>query len=175
MMKRLFTEQPIVYVDMDGTLARWEAVDVKETFRRGYYAGRTPEPEMVHLIRMLKARGVDVRILSCAYANGYAAPEKNRWLDVQGLSDIPRIFVPYGEDKADYIPRFSGAILIDDYSPNLFAWEAQGNVGVKFYNGINGTHGTWRGASLDWRMTGEEMMERLFALMRPAAYQVALA
>ena len=156
----------MIFVDMDGVLAKWDtSASLEDTYEEGYFSRREEETKITELIRMLKKLGHKVAILSAVYPTGTAAADKNGWLDKHGLSDIRRIFVPYGEDKAAYIPKqeLEPMILIDDYSRNLHAWEQAGNVGVKFMNGINGTRGTWKGRAINHNMTAVEM----FAVISP--------
>ncbi len=152
-----------IYVDMDGVLAKWNSeATIEDTRRRGYFAEREPEEKMVNLVQTLRKLGVNVCVLSAVYSNGYAAAEKNQWLDTVFDPTLDRIFVPYGNNKADYITAGSESVLIDDYSENLRMWEQNGNSrGVKLYNGINGTHGTWKGKSINLDMSVGEMIETL--------------
>ena len=155
----------MVFVDMDGVLAKWDTTaSLEDTYTAGYFARREEEVRITALIRMLVASGHKVAILSAVYPAGTAAAEKHGWLDMIGLPDIRRIFVPYGEDKHRYIPELSEPmILVDDYSRNLHAWQQAGHIAVKYYNGINGTHGTWKGRAIDHSMTAAEM----FAVISP--------
>ena len=60
--------------------------------------------------------------------------------------------MPYGVPKLDYIilREDTTNILIDDFSKNLHEWEkGKNNIGIKYYNGINGNHGTWKGNSIN--------------------------
>lgn len=149
----------MIFIDMDGVLARWNAqASIEDTYQPGYFLAREVESKIVTLIRMLIGTGKKVAILSAVYPTGSAKADKHKWLDSIGLPDIRRIFVPYGEDKHKYIPKLSEPmLLLDDYSKNLHAWEKAGYVGVKFYNGINGTKGTWKGLSVTADMAPEEM------------------
>ena len=151
-----------IYIDMDGVLAEWNAdATIEDTKKRGYFSKRKPEPSIVDLIKALKKLEAHVCILSAVYQNGYAAVEKSEWLDAIVGDDVDRIFVPYGEDKSDYISGGKGNILIDDFSENLRAWEQSVNVGVKFYNGINGTKGSWKGRFIRKGMSIGEMIAAL--------------
>ena len=159
-----------VFVDLDGVLARWNAeASVEDTFTPGFFLTREPEPEAIAAVRLMREKGLDVYILSCVYQNGLAEPEKDVWLAKAGLSDIPRIFVPYGKRKSDYAGTADVSVLLDDYSRNLHEWKAEGNIGCKFYNGINGTHGTWDGYSVSCNMTAEEIAAEITAIVREQA------
>lgn len=148
----------MIFIDMDGVLAKWEETSIEETFKPGYFARREVEGKIAELIHRLMAAGKNVAILSAVYTEGTAWADKESWLKSHGLGDIPRIFVPYGEDKNKYIvPDEHIPVLVDDFSKNLHAWTRAGYRGVKFYNGINGHHGTWTGYSIDHRMTVDQM------------------
>ena len=151
-----------IYIDMDGVIAKW-CVDasVEDTKKKGYFANREPEKKIVSLVNALRKLGIHVCILSAAYTNGYAAEEKSDWLDRVFDKALDRIFVPYGDNKSDYISSNADSILIDDYSENLRQWEKAGSKGVKFYNGINGNKGTWKGKSIDLSMSVDEMIDSL--------------
>ena len=154
---------------MDGVLAKWENVSLEETFLPGYFLSRQPEPSVIEAVKNMYEMGIDISILSCAYDNGIAGPEKAKWLELNGLGMIPRIFVPYGKDKSDFIEEADVNVLLDDYSRNLPEWKAKGNLGFKFYNGINGTHGTWSGYSVNYRMSAKEIMIALTSIGRAYA------
>lgn len=137
-----------IYFDMDGVTAKWETIPADKTKERGYFLNLTPEPCIVALINALRALGANVCMLSAVWSD-IAAEEKSIWLNKVFDENLNRIFVPYGANKADYISGGSGALLIDDYSPNLFKWAESGNLAIKFYNGINGKNGTWKGPSIN--------------------------
>ena len=159
-----------VFVDLDGVLARWNAeASVEDTYAPGFFLTREPEPEAIEAVRLMRERGLDVYILTCAYQNGLAEPEKDAWLAKVGLSDIPRIFVPYGKRKSDYVGMADVSVLLDDYSKNLHEWKAEGKIGCKFYNGINGTHGTWNGYSVCYGMTAEQITAVITAIVKKQA------
>lgn len=163
------------YVDMDGVVARWCLEDTTyDTFQPGYFLSRTPEPELVRLVKMLRDKGKNVFILSSVYQNGYAEKEKRRWLSIQGIGDVPKVFVPYGENKADYTDSPNTCnILLDDFSKNLLEWEEAGNLGFKLYNGINGNYGKWKGNCLHIRMTAETMFRVLTSVSEAWAKEKA--
>ena len=138
-------ESLTVYVDMDGCLAKWdENASFADTYRGGFFLSRLPEERLIEAVIILFERGVDVRICSKVY-NRRAAIEKTIWLRNHGLGLIPTIFVPYDENKSDYIKKTGINLLVDDYSENLREWQKAGNAAIKFRNPINGTKGTWQG------------------------------
>lgn len=149
----------MIYIDMDGVLAKWDwDASLEDTFQPGYFARRIPEKNVVELIKRLKEESsFPVTILSAVYTNGYAAKEKRTWLDTIGLSDTPAIFVPYGQKKEEYVEKDPANVLIDDFSQNLRSWENAGFTGIKFFNERNGSHGTWNGYSIKYNMQPVKM------------------
>ncbi len=163
---------PIVCVDMDGTLAEWKNMTipaqiptdkinkiVRDTlYTEGYYFNLKPYKNMVKAIKEL-SKECEVFITSCVlpendnYPNSHPEDDKNKWLDkyLPEIDSAHRIFVPDGEPKRKYIPfePHSKVILLDDYTKNLKDWTFDGNAkGIKVLNGINDTHGSWMGSRL---------------------------
>ncbi len=171
-----------IFIDMDGVLARWnEFASEEETHEKGYFINRDTELSAVTLARMLKDAGENVSILSSVYQDEHSINEKTEWLERNGLGDLPRIFVPYGEAKNDYIPDGNN-ILIDDYSRNLRSWEKAGYTAIKFMNGINNRPklkmagdtvtihvDSWDGYSIDHRMTPKQMFTVVMAVAKEVA------
>lgn len=153
-----------IYFDMDGVLAVWRNVSVEETFTPGFFLSAYVDQKILMVIRMLMDTGYDVRILSIAY-NKRCRKEKRAWLNNVGLSKIKSVFVPYGRSKTDYVSE-KNAILIDDFTKNLNEWQqcSPSYVGVKYYNGINGTKGTWRGNYITFQMTPGKIYEKIIEL-----------
>ena len=164
--------KPKFFIDMDGVLAVWNPnATEEETHEKGYFLQRDVELSVVAFVRLLLSRGYDVSILSSVYQDEHSISEKEKWLDSVGLDDVPRIFVPYGEDKHKYIDTTGILpVLIDDFSKNLTAWENEGYLAIKFFNGINNMPklkivdgkievkmDTWKGYSIDNRMTPQMM------------------
>ncbi len=144
---------------MDGVLAKWDSNTSSEgTKVKGYFLAREPEMIITELVNALIAIGSPVCILSAVW-NEDCAKEKSIWLDKYINPNVNRIFVPYGTNKADYISGGRGNILIDDFTQNLKSWKESGNIPIKFYNGINGTKGTYIGSSINYKMTLGEILE----------------
>lgn len=155
---------PVFSFDMDGVIAKWSTeASLEDTFMAGYFAAREVESVMADVVKRMIREKMNVNILSSAYSNGLAVPEKNRWLDRYiGTKGYTRTFVPYGEDKHLHMPHGCVNVLVDDYSKNLHAWvanaaEGEKNIGFKFYNGINGNHGTWTSYSVSNKMSADEI------------------
>lgn len=161
-----------IYFDMDGVLAKWNAdASLEDTFERGYFRKREVEWKIKKVIRELYDEGYPVHILTAAYVEGTAVSDKMAWLDKQELGDIPAIMAAYGSRKSDFVPG-GRHILIDDFTRNLFEWEEDGHVGVKFYNGINGTHGHWGGYSIDRNQTPQQMATIIKAIFTTSLKQI---
>lgn len=147
-------EKTRFFIDMDGTLDKWQPVaSEEELLEKGFYRNLKPNLDMVQSAQNLISMGFDVYILSCVLPQSqYAEREKREWLK-QYIPELPKekyIFVPYGENKADYLkqnysPITKNDYLIDDYTKNLLEWKEFGGTGVKYLNGINDTRGTWQG------------------------------
>ena len=149
----------MIYFDMDGVLAVFEKdAPIEDIFdpEGDYFRHCDPDWLMIRLLLKLEEDGLDVAILTQSPA-GNAMRDKKDWAKDKGLGKIPIILVPYGQDKAEYIKKDEVNVLIDDYTRNLRLWEAAGHVGIKYYNGKNGAHGTWRGYSLYQNMTVNQM------------------
>lgn len=164
--------KPVYYIDMDGVIAVWnQNASEEETHENGYFLNRDVELSAIAFVRMLKDSGADVRILSSVYMDDHSSEDKSMWLVQNGLGDLPKTFVPYGHDKHAYINDENGfPVLIDDYSKNLIAWEEEGYLAFKFFNGVNNmprlkvkdgtiqiSTDTWTGYSIDRRMSPAQM------------------
>lgn len=153
-----------LYFDMDGVLAKWNPnVSTEDTFKKGYFLNPEPDTLMIELAKEMRNQpGVRVYILTAVYDNGYAEEEKKQWLINNGLSNFSFVYVPYGLDKASAVNQSVKSFLIDDYSVNLHNWEKHKNFfGIKYYNGFNGTNGTWLGDVLYYDMLLENAKSAL--------------
>ena len=140
-----------IFIDMDGTINKWEYVGYDELYREGFFLTRTPDLFALHTVKsLIKSGEYDVYVLSaCLMDSDYALDEKNAWLDYY-LPEIPpekRIFLPCGSelDKSKGIPGGirDTDILIDDYTYNCKAWEEAGGKAIKYMNDLNNSKGTW--------------------------------
>ena len=155
-------KKPVYYFDLDGVTFLFKKVSVEETMKPRFFIDKMEkDPLITFVIRKMFENGEDVRFLSKYYTETNALAEKKESLVLNKLSDIPAVFVPYTENKFDYVNKNEFNVLIDDFSPNLFEWKKNGGVGIKYYNGVNGTKGTWRSYSVNRYMTADECINTI--------------
>lgn len=173
MNKRLF-------VDMDGVLCEFNKnASIEEVATKGYFAKCVPQMSVISAIRsllerfLLENKNTEVYILSSVFMDDHSVEDKNQWLDENGLLGINnehRLFVPYGQSKSRYLYDTVGIgeddFLLDDFSKNLHEWHG---VGIKLYNGINGTKGTWTGYSVNARSSSEVIKNTIMGIMQFAS------
>lgn len=161
-----------LFVDMDGTLAKYQSVDTMELlFEKGYFLNLEPQQNVVDAIKKIIQEHPEkpVYIMSSVLSDSkYALQEKNEWLD-KYLPEIDRehrIFPPCGENKLDYVPNGirSTDFLLDDYTNNLTLWEPPAK-GIKLLNGINHTNETWKGSMLRYDKESEQLAEDIVRVM----------
>jgi 5'(3')-deoxyribonucleotidase len=152
-----------IFVDMDGVLVPFDTTkSIEEVAKPGYSLGL---PKMENMCKALKelSKYYNVRILS-SVLHDTAIRDKREWLRNNFNEDFAfdALFVPYGTSKNDIIKKISDKsrmFLIDDFSKNLHEWEG---VGIKVYNGINGSNGSWKGYSVhsnaDWKIIFNQLV-----------------
>ena len=140
-----------VFFDMDGVLAEYKNVPYEEMLKEGYFGELAPQAEAVEALKLLaEDPGIELYTLSAVIReNPWALGEKQNWLREQlgsSLGSVVSIFPWCGESKASAVPGGIRPtdILIDDYNANLRDWEKSA-VAIKFLNGINNRHGSWKG------------------------------
>lgn len=146
-----------VFVDMDGTLARFHDEDkyLERMWEEGFFEQLKPFDNAVDTVKALASDpNIEVFILSAAIEGEppYCVAQKHAWLDkyLPEIDKSHRIFTGVGENKAELIPHGIRAsdVLIDDYNKNLDEWQTFGGHSIKFVNNINhrGLHGElWQG------------------------------
>lgn len=168
-----------LFVDMDGTLYKWdEHLDDKEKlYKKGYFITCRPHLKMIEGIKTFIKNNPDVEvfILSAYFDDSlYARREKDMSLDyfLPEIKRENRIYVPYGTIKAEFAAMHQkvGKIddtcfLLDDYSKNLHEWEAYGGIGIKCKTKINGTKGTWHGPQIYYKEDDITIAETLKSYM----------
>ncbi len=157
-----------IYVDMDGVTAKFEKASLEEMYADGFFLSRKVVPNVIDCLEKLsRAFDVELYILS-AVISDRAREEKIAW-NKENVPFIPlnhQLYPPYGENKATYLKEKGleigkDDILIDDFSPNLHSWPG---IGIKIYNGINGTHGTWQGYSVHSNMNPKHMCYQVLGI-----------
>ena len=157
------------FLDMDGTLAVWQTGKEDELLQKGYFRNLPPTEFVPPFREFAKQHADQVYILSHCLTEGYADEDKRGWLDeyFPEISEEHRLLLPCGVCKADFVMDLfhldhipGNWVLFDDYSKNLHAWKAAGGTGLKCYNGINGNHGTWKGASAMWSRDITEFIKK---------------
>ncbi len=141
-----------IFVDMDGVLAEFRAIDTLERlYEKGYFLNLSPVYNVIDAVKLLNEDPkFEVFILSAVLTDSkYALDEKNAWLDhyLPEINQEHRVFPSCGESKRNHIPGGvrNSDCLLDDYTKNLLEWEPPAH-GVKLINGINHTHKTWKGS-----------------------------
>lgn len=173
-------KEKALYIDMDGTLARFHDADkmfIEAMWTPGFYVGLKPFENIVAAIKLFIDRNpeVDVHVLSAVLDTDppFIVGEKNEWFDkyLPEIDKEQRIFTKAGEDKSEYIDMFSkDCFLLDDYNKNLYEFEAAGGKGIKFHNDINhrglgefgGSKGNlWEGALVNYDDSPEKICNDL--------------
>ncbi|MDQ0361576.1 5' nucleotidase, NT5C type [Breznakia pachnodae] len=173
MIKEKIAPNRRVFVDMDGTLAEWNNVEVLEQlYEKDYFGSLKPYTNVVDAIKELnKNENIEFFILSKYLPDSkYSLIEKNEWLDkyLPEIEEDKRIFVKDGELKSVIMNERLGLrdsdILIDDYNQNLYEWQSAGGTAIKIKNGINHNRGTWEGLLLsrESNCLAKEMNEIIF-------------
>lgn len=166
-------ERQRLFVDMDGTLAVFQAVDELETlYQEGYFLNLTPHENVVEAVREIIQNHpeVEVNILSAVLSDSqYALQEKNAWLD-KYLPEIDaehRIFGPCGSDKKDWIVGGvkNTDFLLDDYTKNLVDWHPPGR-GIKLLNAINHSRGSWQHDRIRYDREPKDLAEGVVSVIR---------
>ena len=155
-MRRVFSEEPIIFFDQDGTLNRWRWIDINEVKKEGYFKSVLPRENVIDASHILKIRRIPIATYGAAWLDdGHSVDDKNWWMDrfVPHIDISKRIYVPCGSEKVEYFYEKVGRditradILIDDNSDVLRSWEINGGTGIKVRTAENGRFGTWRGFS----------------------------
>lgn len=142
-----FSDKKRLFVDMDGTLARFhdQANYLERMFEKDFFRSLEPFENMVEGVRQFIHDHPDVEVfVLSARVNGeppYCEAEKNAWLDehLPEIDPAHRIYTEVGKSKAEYIPGGIGKndFLLDDYNKGLNLWLYDGGSAIKCHNNIN--------------------------------------
>lgn len=165
------TEKVRLFVDIDGTLAAWRAVDeFEELLAPGFYRDMHPNTNVVRALEILKeSHGDELEIFTLGAIPReakLARNEKDKWLDahVSAVDSEHRIYCFCDERKCDVIPGSirPSDVLLDDYTKNLMEWAKKAKA-LKLLNGVNNSKGTWQGEKVgkytDHRILAEQIYQ----------------
>lgn len=145
-----------LYVDLDGTLARWNKnASFEDLLKEGYFLSLEQERSLVEWINAAALRDKYSIIILSHYLSEsrFALKEKKAWI-WKHLPMVTRwILIPTDQEKGRFIVDMQGHrlckddVLLDDYSKNLIDWEKEGGYGIKWINAVNNSrtsafHGT---------------------------------
>lgn len=145
-----------IFLDMDGTLAKFNVPNALERFatEKGFFA-RLGAYKGIEKINEMVKNG-NVYIIS-ASPNMYADIDKISWLR-KYLPDLPMeniCFCRLGINKAHEIEKVLNikidktCFLLDDYTKNLREWESVGGVGIKRLTKVSdNSRKLWTGLTL---------------------------
>lgn len=141
------SKQKALYVDIDGTLARFHDADkmfIEAMWTPGFYRELRPFENLVEAVRMFIRKHPEVEVFALSAVLDTDPPfvvgEKNAWLNhyVPEIGESNRIFTRAGEDKSKCLDMEQYEChLLDDYNKNLYEFEAAGGHSIKFHNDVN--------------------------------------
>lgn len=142
---KLDPKLPNLFVDMDGTIARFydDPNYLQTMYLPGYYRNLMPYDAALHALRQLSEQKLaNILILSTYWVDTpNTKQEKLEWLE-EHMADIPHIPLIYQIpcDKAEKAVEFLGRplkptdVLFDDHTRYLKSWENAGGTGIKAVN-----------------------------------------
>ena len=145
-----------IFLDMDGTIARFNVRNALERFatEKGFFKNLKAYKN-IELINEMAKEG-NVYIIS-ASPNTQADNDKMAWLG-QYLPNLKKeniVLCRIGENKAEIIKNKlnvsidNETILLDDYTRNLVEWEKAGGVGIKRLTTVSdNSRKLWKGLTL---------------------------
>lgn len=146
-----------LFIDMDGTIA--DIHEYKDWYERmkneeDFFEKLNPFTNLIVALYLIKYQykgKIKIYTLSAVERNdrnSTAVKSKNNWLNSYAsfINKKNRIYSLCGKKKTEYIsPLSKKDILLDDHTPNLLDWEADGGYGIKVKNNINCSGTTWKG------------------------------
>lgn len=168
------TERKRLFVDMDGTLARFhdEPMYLERMFEKDFFRSLAPFESMVKGLQRFKDAHPEVEIfILSACVDGeppYCQKEKQAWLDeyLPEINREHRIFTKVGVPKSKYIESgiSSSDYLLDDYNVGLEDWQQDGGTAIKAKNNINhkGLNGPlWQGTLVNIMLSPQLVCSQL--------------
>lgn len=145
-----------IFLDMDGTLARFNVKNALDRFavEKGFFANLLAYKGIEKINEMVE--NGNIYIIS-ASPNEQADNDKMTWLNkyLPNLNKDNIIFCRLGENKAEIIENKLNikidktCYLLDDYTHNLKQWETVGGTGIKRITKVaDNSTGKWVGLEL---------------------------
>ncbi len=164
-----------IFFDLDGVLAIWQDVPQERLTRKGYFSSIPIQENIVAAFRLLEQLpDIELYILSCVFQDSHSESDKKAWVaEHLNLPDERQIYCPCGSRKEHALEKIGGIrpsdVLIDDYTENLRYWTS---IPIKFYNGINGTNGTWQGIGIYYAMQPETIAKQIYEMAVIQPYSI---
>lgn len=160
-----------IFIDMDGTLFKWNSsATIQTVATRGYFRDLPAETSVVNATKeLMKNPNFDIFILTSVFIDDHSKQDKLDSLKrVFGSFPFEKvIFVPFGDSKKKVLEETLGIckddVLIDDFSHNLREWHG---IAIKIYNNVNGTNNTWTGYSIRSAMTSTCMLNQILGIIK---------
>lgn len=163
--------KPRLFVDLDGTCAKWNPVAEEQLYEKGYYRNLDEYENVVAAVNHIVENHpeVEVYVLSKYLTNSkYAYEEKKEWVKehLPGIDEAHTILVPIEKDKREMIPGklTSNDYLLDDYTQNFNGWQPPAH-GIKLLNGINHTRGTWTFDRISMMRSSESLADSMLKII----------
>lgn len=142
-----------LFLDMDGTIARFNVRNALERFEieKDFFENLLPYKN----VDTLEYLNIDIYIIS-ASPNKQADNSKMIWLN-KYMNYLPKENITIcrvGENKAEIIKSkynidLSECYLLDDYTKNLVEWETNGGIGLKrITKCADNSTKKWKGAEI---------------------------
>jgi len=138
---KLVGKRYTIFYDMDNCVAQWclygkdeEVLAAGKQLEEGYFRSLPLVNGSPEVLRVLTLLGLNVCILSACEDTPFCRQEKRDWIK-ENLPFIKQeniFLVSKGECKTKHI--VPGAVLVDDYGPNLRQWANAGGIAIKKVN-----------------------------------------
>ena len=168
-------EQTENFFDLDGVLAVWQDVPQESLTQKGYFSSIPIQENVVAAFRLLEQLpDIELYILSCVFQDSHSESDKKAWVaEHLNLPEERQLYCPCGSRKEYALEKIGGIrpsdVLIDDYTQNLRYWAG---IPIKFYNGINGTNGTWNGIGVYFAMQPETIAKQIYEMAVIQPYSI---
>lgn len=167
-----------IFWDFDGTLYEFrQGIGPDEYAQKGYSRGlNVVSGSIVETLKLLaestdmQGEKVEHYLLSAVMNMDYVVEDKKWAINYDGFP-IPEqnmIFVQYGQSKAEALRKAGieiskGDLFVDDYTKNLEDMKGTMTC-VKMLNGINDTHGSWKGSRISAFESADSIVRDLIGI-----------